>query len=54
MSDRIIPLTQKEYEELARALQWPEDLERWDKIAKTTALTEIKFGGSNESMSEKQ
>jgi len=41
--DRDIPLTPKEYEELARAMQWPEDLAQWDKVAKPTNLKEVGF-----------
>lgn len=38
---RVIPLSPEEYAELERALQWPEDLERWDRNAKPTNLVEI-------------
>jgi hypothetical protein len=38
---RVIPLNRKQYEDLKRALQWPEDLEKYDKLAKPTPLTEI-------------
>lgn len=41
--DRIIPLTEEQYSELERALQWPEDIERYDRIAKPTNLTELSF-----------
>ena len=39
--DKDIPLTPEEYSELERALQWPEDLEKYDRIAKPTNLLEI-------------
>ena len=29
---KVIELTQKEYEELERAMQWPEDLEAYDRL----------------------
>lgn len=41
--DREIPLTPEEYSELERALQWPEDLDRWDRIARPTKLSEVAF-----------
>lgn len=44
--DRDIPLTVEQYAELERAMQWPEDLERWDRIAKPTNLTEIFKGAA--------
>lgn len=28
----VIELTEKEYEELERAMQWPEDLEAYDRL----------------------
>jgi hypothetical protein len=40
---RVIELTAAEAEELARAMQWPEDLARFDRIAKPTNLTEIQI-----------
>lgn len=39
--DRDIPLTQEQYSALERALQWPEDLPKYDAVAKPTALTEV-------------
>ena len=30
--NRIIELTEKEYEELERAMQWPEDLQAYDRL----------------------
>ena len=35
---RVIPLSQEEYRELERAMQWPEDLKRWDRIDKKTPI----------------
>lgn len=29
---KVIELTEKEYEELERAMQWPEDLEAYDRL----------------------
>jgi hypothetical protein len=29
---KVIELTDKEYEELERAMQWPEDLEAYDRL----------------------
>jgi hypothetical protein len=40
---RVIQLAPEQAEELTRAMQWPEDLERFDHIAKPTNLTEIKI-----------
>ena len=40
---RVIQLTPEQAEELTRAMQWPEDLEQVDRIAKPTHLTEIKI-----------
>jgi hypothetical protein len=40
---RVIELTAEQAEALARALQWPEDLARFDRIAKPTNLTEIQI-----------
>jgi hypothetical protein len=40
---RVIQLTPEQAEELTRAMQWPEDLELFDRIAKPTNLTEIKI-----------
>ena len=40
---RVIRLTPEQAEELTRAMQWPEDLEHFDRIAKPTHLTEIKI-----------
>lgn len=40
---RDIPLTDKEYADLKRALQWPEDLPHYDKVAKPTNLSELTF-----------
>lgn len=39
----VIKLTIEEYEELERAMQWPEDLEKWDRINTPTRLTEIQI-----------
>ena len=39
--DRDIQLTDEQYAELERALQWPEDLEKYDSVAKPTNLTEL-------------
>ncbi len=39
--DKVIPLSKEEYNELERAMQWPEDLERWDRTNTPTPLTEI-------------
>lgn len=41
---QVVQLTADEYEGLARLLQWPEDLPRWDSISKPTRLTEIVIG----------
>lgn len=38
---KVIELTQVEYSALARALQWPEDLPRWDKDNTPTNMREI-------------
>ena len=40
---RVIKLTPEQYNDLERALQWPEDLEWWDRINKPTRLTELSF-----------
>ena len=40
---RTIQLTPEQAEELARAMQWPEDLEQFNRTAKPTNLTEIKI-----------
>lgn len=37
-----IELTEEEYNELERALQWPEDLQRYDRLNKP--LTEYDLG----------
>lgn len=29
---KVIELTKKEYEELERAMQWPEDMEAYDRL----------------------
>lgn len=39
--DKKIPLNQQDYAKLERAMQWPEDLPAYDKLNKTTNLTEI-------------
>jgi len=41
--DKDIPLTVEQYSELERALQWPEDLEKYDKVSKPTNLNELSF-----------
>ncbi len=33
---RTIPLTREQYLELERAMQWPEDLPKWDRDHDTT------------------
>jgi hypothetical protein len=33
---RAIPLTERQYLELERAMQWPEDLPKWDRDHDTT------------------
>ena len=38
-----IELTQQEYLDLERAMQWPEDLARYDRIAKPTNLSELSY-----------
>ena len=38
-TSRDIPLTVEEYEELARAMQFPEDLEAWDRANTPTLVT---------------
>ena len=43
MEDHIIELTEQEYKELERAMQWPEDLEQYDKLNAVTNLREIGF-----------
>ena len=35
----VIELTEKEYEELERAMQWPEDLEEYDRRNKPVYAT---------------
>ena len=37
-----IPLTEQEYKDLERAMQWPEDLERYDRSNKP--ITEYDLG----------
>ena len=37
----IIKLTPQQYNELERAMQWPEDLAKWDSINKPTKLNEL-------------
>ena len=39
--DRDIKLTPEQYSTLERAMQWPEDLAKYDRIASPTKLTEI-------------
>lgn len=39
--DREIQLTEEEYSELERAMQWPEDLEHYDRVATPTNLSEL-------------
>lgn len=41
--DKDIKLTPEEYSALERAMQWPEDLAKYDRIAKPTNLMEITF-----------
>ena len=41
---KIIPLPKEALEALEEMLQWPEDLERWKRIATPTNLTEIQIG----------
>ena len=36
---KVIELTEKEYEELERAMQWPEDLEAYDRLNKPVYAT---------------
>lgn len=38
---RIIKLSDKQYKELERALQWPEDVKAWDKLNTPTNLSEL-------------
>ena len=38
---RVVKLTPKEYSELERALQWPEDLPRYDRIAAPLNMSEV-------------
>ena len=40
---RTIQLTPEQADELTRAMQWPEDLEQFDRTAQPTNLTEIKI-----------
>ena len=35
----VIELTEKEYEELERAMQWPEDLKEYDRLNKPIYAT---------------
>jgi hypothetical protein len=35
-NQRQIKLTEQDYQSLARAMQWPEDLAQWDKDHDTT------------------
>lgn len=44
-SHRDIHLTDEEYADLKRALQWPEDLPHYDRVAKPTNLSELIFDG---------
>jgi len=45
MKDKIIKLTEAQYKELERAMQWPEDLAKYEKLNTPTPLTELsKFG----------
>lgn len=37
--NKVIELTEKEYEELERAMQWPEDLEAYDRLNKPVYAT---------------
>lgn len=39
--DVDIQLTEEEYTELERAMQWPEDLAKYDKLNMPTNLSEI-------------
>ncbi len=38
---KVIKLTQEQYLAIERALQWPEDLQKYDQSNKTTNLAEI-------------
>ncbi len=37
----VIALTPEEYNDLERAMQWPEDLARWDRTNTPTPVTEM-------------
>ena len=39
---KVIELTEKEYAELERAMQWPEDLEAYDRL---NSVLHISFDG---------
>lgn len=40
---QVIPLTESEYLQLERALQWPEDLPAWDRLNTPTNFADL-FG----------
>ena len=41
-----IKLTPEQYEQIARAMQWPEDLPQWDKDHDTTPTNLAAYFGS--------
>lgn len=43
---RVISLTEEEYTSLARAMQWPEDLAKWDRDHDTTPTNLAEILGS--------
>lgn len=38
---KVVKLTNQQYRELERAMQWPEDLAAWDKLDSPINLTEL-------------
>jgi len=43
IDDKSIALTEEDYNEIERLLQWPEDLAEYDRSNAPTTLTEIGF-----------
>lgn len=37
--NKVIQLTERDYEEFERAMQWPEDLEAYDRLNSTLHVT---------------
>ncbi len=40
-SDKVIKLSVQEYCEIERAMQWPEDIAKYDRVARPTNMSAI-------------